>query len=109
MDSGLGGVEHRNWDASSGVVCLAPSPCIAESYAEIAPDMGLVPEKVERSGIIVIEVDVTGLTLQKDPNIDHEDDPCLIYDGVIAPSRLRYYSRTSWVQDDPCAIAEGGW
>ena len=102
MRSGLGGVEHRNWDCSSGVVCLAPDPCVAASYPETAPDCGLVPDAVADSGIVVLRVDATGLLLEDDPNIDDEDDPCLVYDGIIAPSRLSFH------RYDPCWQSPNG-
>lgn len=91
IEEGLGGVDHRNWDCSTGVVCLAPSDCIALSYAEVAGDEYLVPDEVFESGIVVLRVDVSGMILEEDPNIDDGDDPCLIYDGIIPPSRLAFH------------------
>jgi len=92
MRNGLGGVTHHNWYCSTDVVCLAPSDEIALSYAECAPDEGMTPDHIWNSGIVILCVDVDGLLLQDDPNIDDEDDPCLIYDGVIPPSRLSFHS-----------------
>ena len=88
LTNGLGGVEHKNWDDSTGDVCLAPDASEAESYAECAPDCGLVPEMVEASGIVILRIDVTGLSLRVDPNIDQEDVDCLVYSGIIHPDRI---------------------
>jgi hypothetical protein len=88
LADGLGGVEHKNWDDSTGDVCLAPYPGEAESYAECAPDCGFVPEVVETSGIVILRIDVAGLLLKVDPNIDQEDVDCLVYSGIIHPNRI---------------------
>lgn len=106
IKNGLGGAPHKNWDFSTGAVCLAASPEEAYAYAEIAPDEGLVPEDVELSGIVVLEVDITGLesAIYLDPNInlDEYSDPetegargmsaiCYSYNGIISPDRIRVY------------------
>lgn len=90
LQYGLGGVEHKNWDCSTGDVCLSPDPYDAESYAECAPDEGLVPPEVEASGIVVLSVQIEGLIgLRYDPNIDEGDNTnCLVYSGVISPERI---------------------
>jgi len=106
IKNGLGGALHKNWSFSTGAVCLAASPEEAYAFAEVAPDEGLIPEEVELSGIVVLEVDITGLEadIDLDPNINLADysDPetegargtsaiCYSYSGIISPDRLRVY------------------
>ena len=52
-----------------------------------------VPDEIYNSGIVLFEVDVTGLELFYDPNVNREDngillDIALVYEGVISPDRL---------------------
>lgn len=93
LRGGLGGVSHKNWHCSTGDVCLAPDPDEAASYAEVAPEEGLVPSSVENSGIIILRVDTWGLKLEYDPNIDLDscDRACMIHRDIISPDRLVVY------------------
>ena len=88
LTRGLGGVQHKNWEFSTGDVCLAPEPCEAESYAETAED---TPAEIWDSGIVVLEVDTSGLTLQPDPNLDAGRTDCRVFSGIISPRRLRVH------------------
>jgi hypothetical protein len=85
-------IGHRNWDFSSGDICLHSYPCHAESYCETAED---TPEHVFNSGIVVLEIDLTGWEdqLEHDPHIDYDaDSEAYIFTGdVIPPSRISIY------------------
>ena len=93
---GLGGVAHRNWPDSSGVVCMALDPNDAEAYAETAIDEELVHYYIWNSGIVVLEINVEGLEadMSPDPNLqidEMEEFPAWIYPGVILPHRIKVH------------------
>jgi hypothetical protein len=78
-------------------VCLHIDPGGAEGYCETAEE---VPDEVFDSGIVVLEVDMSGLEeyLDYDPNIQDSyhhrgiDAHHFVYEGVIPPERLRIHS-----------------
>lgn len=82
---------HKNWQFSkNNLVCLAFDGDIAEDFCE---SNNTVPDEIYNSGIVLFEVDVSGLELFYDPNITLEDDETildisLVYEGVISPDRL---------------------
>ena len=82
---------HKNWQFSNdNQVCLAFDGDIAEDFCE---SNNTVPDEIYNSGIVLFEVDVTGLELFYDPNVNREDngvllDIALVYEGVISPDRL---------------------
>ena len=82
---------HKNWQFSkNNLVCLAFDGDIAEDFCE---SNNTVPDEIYNSGIVLFEVDVSGLELFYDPNITLEDneallDISLVYEGVISPDRL---------------------
>ena len=82
---------HKNWEFSNdNQVCLAFDGDIAEDFCE---SNNTVPDEIYNSGIVLFEVDVTGLELFYDPNVNREDngvllDIALVYEGVISPDRL---------------------
>lgn len=82
---------HKNWEFSQdNLVCLAFDGDIAEDFCE---SNNTVPDEIYNSGIVLFEVDVTGLELFYDPNVNREDngillDIALVYEGVISPDRL---------------------
>ena len=85
------GRTHKNWEFSNdNQVCLAFDGDIAEDFCE---SNNTVPDEIYNSGIVLFEVDVTGLELFYDPNVNREDngillDIALVYEGVISPDRL---------------------
>ena len=85
------GRTHKNWELSNdNQVCLAFDGDIAEDFCEAN---NTVPDEIYNSGIVLFEVDVSGLELFYDPNIDWEDDGtlldiALVYEGIISPDRL---------------------
>lgn len=85
------GRTHKNWEFSQdNLVCLAFDGDIAEDFCE---SNNTVPDEIYNSGIVLFEVDVKGLELFYDPNVNREDngvllDIALVYEGVISPDRL---------------------
>lgn len=85
------GKNHKNWQFSkNNLVCLAFDGDIAEDFCE---SNNTVPDEIYNSGIVLFEVDVSGLELFYDPNINREDDGvlldiALVYEGIISPDRL---------------------
>lgn len=85
------GKNHKNWQFSkNNLVCLAFDGDIAEDFCE---SNNAVPDEIYNSGIVLFEVDVSGLELFYDPNINREDDGilldiALVYEGIISPDRL---------------------
>jgi len=64
MEKGLGVGTVRNWaDSDLGVTCLATNPEVAASFCKTAEE---TPMKVYRSGIVILEVNCTGLDLAED-------------------------------------------
>tara|TARA_Y100001935_G_scaffold251806_1_gene254503 strand:+ start:763 stop:1122 length:360 start_codon:yes stop_codon:yes gene_type:complete len=96
LRNGLGGVEHKNWEMSTGDVCLAVDPYDAAAYCEVADEEDLVTDDVYYSGITVLAVDVTDIDhlLVPDPNLrvdEMEENPAWVYDGIIPPDKLEIY------------------
>ena len=86
------GRTHKNWEFSEdNLVCLAFDGDVAEDFCE---SNDTVPDEVYDSGIVLFEVDISGLELFYDPNVNeiNEDgslyDIALVYEGVISPDRL---------------------
>ena len=85
------GCQHKNWEFSrNNLVCLAFDANIAEDFCE---SNDTVPDEIYDSGIVIFEVNVSGLDLFYDPNINKDEgsipiDLSLVYEGVISPDRL---------------------
>lgn len=103
LTNGLGGdvaSSHKNFSFSfDKFVCLCGNPDRALSFLERAEEF---PDKeAEKSGYTILEVDVSGLYLKDDPNIQDElldleeypEDWCAVYAGVIEPSRITIYEK----------------
>lgn len=88
LKNGLGGVPtHKNWDQSrDGIVYLSSDKDCALDMAESAE---LVTENVFKTGIVLLEVDCTGLKLTKDRNIACDEPVYFEFEGVITPDRLK--------------------
>lgn len=89
MLHGLGNkARPQSWVFStSGAVCLASDPIVAASYCEAAEE---TPDTVYESGIVVLEVDGSGLHLEPDTNIQEPDGEatCFICRQVI-PAKIK--------------------
>jgi len=83
LATGLGGPGKTNWeDSVSGVVYLATSPEVAESYAETSE---MVPEEY-LDEIVIIRVDTRLLDEEKislDKNVLDNAGDTLEYEGII--------------------------
>ena len=93
LREGLGDSPHRNWDFSTGDVCLHIYPSTAESFCESAEE---VSDEVFDSGIVILEIDMTGLEdlLDYDPNLTDNyhysgyDTNAFVYSDIIPPERI---------------------
>lgn len=87
----------KNWESSKNVVCLAPSPEEAESFAETTEiiefddDMSYLLDE-----IVILEIDMNQLNKEQilqDSNIRDDEIPydglCFEYHGVIPPSAIK--------------------
>ena len=86
------GRTHKNWQFSKDkLVCLAFDGYIAEDFCE---SNDTVSDEIYDSGIVLFGVNVSGLELFYDPNINEFDENgnpyniSLVYEGVISPDRL---------------------
>lgn len=100
-EKGLGVAQHKNWEFSeNGVVCFAPYPDIAISFAETAEE---VSKEVYNSGIVLLAVPTTKLNpvlLEKDCNIVGcaENISC-VYRGVIPPEDIYVVPNTDCLME----------
>lgn len=88
---GSGSETKRYSDSQSGVVYLADSYDVAESYAEVAED---VPDEW-LDQIVVFKIEVSKLDqlkLSKDKNVQ-DGDTTFEYSGIIPTSNLQLTSR----------------
>ena len=88
MEHGLGAEQHKNWDFSKdGAVYLVTSPDIAVSFCEAAEE---TTDEIYDSGIVLFEVDATGLALEEDVTCRLEgEDHSFMVRSVIPAARLR--------------------
>lgn len=88
LKTGLGGARtHPNWvQSKEGIVYLSSDKDCALAMAEVAE---LVPDEVYNSGIVILEVDCTGLKLTQDRNVICDEPVYFEFEGVITPDRLK--------------------
>lgn len=83
---------HKSWRYSHDVVCLSPTPEVAESYAENADE---VPDDFINE-VVILQVDMNQLNpklLFRDRNVRDESDSAYEYRGVIPPQAIKVFTR----------------
>ena len=82
------GCQHKNWLISQDkVICLTFDADLAGDFCESCDE---TPLAIYNSGIVIFEINVSGLPLFIDPNIirNGENTISLVYEGIISPDRL---------------------
>lgn len=86
----------KNWESSKNVICLAPTPYLAESYAEISERSELDDMEYLLDQIVILQIDINSLDLNQlnmDSNIKQDEieemgDVCFEYHGKIPSSAI---------------------